>query len=256
MRIFGGHDYFDSALAYGQDPAVVLQRTPMADADVVPFGETDLQPMLLETVKFQGGGREAWRRENDFWTRQHVHRFTPAAIWFAGRRYGGVHVSTHSAGSPYHAELSSDWHWDCDGFLSFLDGIGAKLIRGDEWSVKHSLAAANVEEHFSREPSRAETDWLIENRVSIAVWCSSTAARNSVGWKRDTGWKFDVDGLGKMGFARKLDPFAAFQELAMWVGGVLPRPGNPMVEISGEKVMVAKHGMDEWSFRTPPGPKR
>jgi len=256
MRIIGGHDYFDSALAYGQDPSIVLTRTPMPDADVLPFAKAGIEPMLLDTVKFQGVGRDGWRHQNELWTRNHVHRFVVTAVWFAGKRYGAINVTTHSADRPYHSELSSEWHWDHGPFMDFLSGIGARLAKGSEWDIDRNISAANVEEHFSREPKRAETDWLIENRVSIAVWKSSTAGKGTASWKRDTGWKLDVDGLGKMGFARKLDPFTAFQELSMWVGGVLPRPGNPMVEISDEKTMVAKHGMDEWSFRTPPGPKR
>lgn len=81
---------------------------------------------------------------------------------------------------------------------------------------------------------------MIEPRISIAVWHHVHS---------EQGWKFDVDGLGSMGFTRRVDPWTAFQELSMWVGGVLPRPGRPMVEMSGERVMVAKHGFDERSFR-------
>jgi hypothetical protein len=46
-----------------------------------------------------------------------------------------------------------------------------------------------------------------------------------------------------------MDPFTLFQELSMFVGGVLPRNPNPMVEITDDKVKVAKHGFDKWSFR-------
>lgn len=254
MRIIGGHDYFDGALAYGQDPTVVLSRTANADASVMPFGTAGLEPMLLDTVRLEGS-RQAWRQRSEVWTRHHVHRFTPSAVWFAGKRYGAIQVETNAADNHYGRPLSSEWFWDADPFLSFLDGVDAKLARGDKWTMDQSVSASNVEAHFSRDPTRAETDWLIENRVSIAIWKRSTSGRGTEYWKRETGWNIDVDGLGKMGFARKLDPFSAFQELSMWVGGVLPRQGNPMVEISDERTMVAKHGMDEWSFRTPPGPR-
>ncbi len=38
----------------------------------------------------------------------------------------------------------------------------------------------------------------------------------------------------------------------MWVGGVLPRSGNPMVEITDDKVKAHKAGFDQWSFRKMP----
>jgi hypothetical protein len=43
MRIYGGHDYYDSALAYGADPTVVLVR--YADR-TVPLGEAPALPRL------------------------------------------------------------------------------------------------------------------------------------------------------------------------------------------------------------------
>jgi hypothetical protein len=44
--------------------------------------------------------------------------------------------------------------------------------------------------------------------------------------------------------------------LSQWVGGVLPRSGAELVTISGEKTMLSKHGMDKWSFKTPPSDAR
>jgi hypothetical protein len=41
----------------------------------------------------------------------------------------------------------------------------------------------------------------------------------------------------------------------MWLGNQA-RPAPPMVTITDEKVLVTKHGMDKWSFRTMPAKKR
>jgi len=254
MRIIGGHDYYDSAQAHGVDTTLVLQRKKFSDAPVLPFAESPLAPMLRDSISIKGGD---WKRENSVALGKTEYRFSIHEVWFAGKRYGGVKVETRPRDGFFNRLADKEeWHWDADRFLQFLDGIGVRLDRGMGYVSDHSVTQGNIREHFYREPTRAETDWLIDNRVSIAVWKSSTSQRYSKHWRKESGWKVDVDGLGNMGFAKKLDPFTAFQELAMWVGGVLPRPGAPMVEITDEKTMVKKHGMDEWSFRTPPGPKR
>lgn len=256
MRIIGGHDYFDSALAHGSDTSLVFQRQKIEDAPILPFVDSALTPMLKDTVSFHGRGRDHWRRESVVVSGKTAYAFIPQEIWLAGRRYGGIKVEGNPLVQPLFAKPEmTEWFWDVDMFMQFIASIDAQLRKGDEWTSKHSVTGSNISEHFDREPTRDETDWLIENHVSIAVWLPSISGRRSKRWREDTGWKINVDGLGKMGFARKLDPFTAFQELSMWIGGVLPRPGNPIVEITDEKVKVAKHGMDKWSFRTPPGNK-
>lgn len=61
--------------------------------------------------------------------------------------------------------------------------------------------------------------------------------------------------LNIRGFAHAMDPFTIYQELAMYVSGVLGAPANPMVDVS-EKVMVKKKGFDPtYGFRKRPSDK-
>lgn len=66
---------------------------------------------------------------------------------------------------------------------------------------------------------------------------------------------FFNDCLKKYGFARKFDPYTAYQELSMYVGGVLRGPSVEMVQIKDEDKVKAK-GFNKWSFRREPGTKR
>lgn len=52
-----------------------------------------------------------------------------------------------------------------------------------------------------------------------------------------------------------VDPYTAFQELSMYLGGVLTQKGNEIVEITDDKVKIAKHGFDKASFRKAPETK-
>jgi hypothetical protein len=50
-----------------------------------------------------------------------------------------------------------------------------------------------------------------------------------------------------MEFQKVLDPFTAYQELEMWISGVLGQNPQPL-EVSDE-VKIQQHGFNEWSFR-------
>jgi hypothetical protein len=57
-------------------------------------------------------------------------------------------------------------------------------------------------------------------------------------------------------FFRIIDSFTAFQEIQMFVGGVLGRGENETIEIS-DKNKIEQHGFDyKWSFRKEPTKKR
>ncbi len=59
--------------------------------------------------------------------------------------------------------------------------------------------------------------------------------------------------LRPLNFAKVKDPYTAFQEIAMWVSN-LAAPQKDMPIISN-KMKIATHGFDEWSFRREPGGK-
>lgn len=83
---------------------------------------------------------------------------------------------------------------------------------------------------------------LLENKASIGVCWPFDYLHENI------NWDLDVSGLDEIGFMKVIDPFTAFQELSMWVSnyGI---EANPIVELKDEKVMLQKHGMDNWSFK-------
>jgi hypothetical protein len=56
--------------------------------------------------------------------------------------------------------------------------------------------------------------------------------------------------LKELEFFRLLDTYTAFQEIAMFLGG-LAVPLKEIPEVP-DKIMVGVKGFDQWSFRTPP----
>jgi len=61
--------------------------------------------------------------------------------------------------------------------------------------------------------------------------------------------------LGDYGFYRLFDPQSAYQEIDMFLGGVIAGLDADTVAISDEDMAVEK-GFNKWSFRKPPGEKK
>lgn len=58
--------------------------------------------------------------------------------------------------------------------------------------------------------------------------------------------------LKDIGFASVVDPYTAFQELSMFIGGVLPGAHPPMIQTSDEDMKVAKGFGHKYAFKTEP----
>ncbi len=59
--------------------------------------------------------------------------------------------------------------------------------------------------------------------------------------------------LKELEFFRLFDPYTAFQEISMFLGGLaVPLKEIPQVP---DKIMVGIKGFDQWSFRKLPGKK-
>jgi len=56
-------------------------------------------------------------------------------------------------------------------------------------------------------------------------------------------------------FNKIIDPYTAFQEISMFIGGALSKPERPMLVISDE-IKAAQHGYDQYSFKTMRGDKK
>lgn len=239
MRVVGGRDYYDSALAYGRDEEVVYVRhkenTVKAEGLLVPY---------LTRLSLYGAAtaKQFWRVNNQ-WRRDGV-TFTlrPVEVLFCGKRYGGFQLLAEAVGA---ASFKDSYYWDVNEFLELLE-VNELSLQGPKkyrWQRIEKPQIEAVKEHFEYQGSKALQDYLLENRITTAIY-------------KDWGlnekvWHVDTPELKNVEFFKRFNAYEAFQEISMWVGGVLPKDGPPMVEITDPKIKLAKHGMDKWSFRTP-----
>lgn len=236
MRLIGGRDYYDSALAYGRDNDIVFVRSEPWKMNWKHF---KVNPVFAS--------REIILNKSDGW------RFRPAAM-----DYRVSSLISIVAGKRYNAIRFEDMR-QIKGRINrpvklFYDLASYEKYLNDEWDCripKPHNRESGVAYFFDRKITPDEYQFLIDNRIVTALFDECTeVGSNSYGFNRDNeDWIINGDNLKSVSLARVLDPYTCFQEISMWVGGVLPRNPNPMVEITDDKIKVAKHGFDKWSFR-------
>jgi hypothetical protein len=258
MRIVGGRDYYDSALSYGHDPSLVFVRgeTLLTAEDATRCG---LYPSHLPgalTAAGEGGDRSAsrrreFRRPETASTKRTRIRGTEYSLSFptvivAGMRRQGIRAEISHLFRDAGAQASVTYCWTEQQFT--------------QWLGQHHLAYgdsdADLRAYF--EPARlqaAAREMVVEHRWTILVhdpggdWFHVSRA-----WSR-VPWHVDQPVLRHVGFARAVPPHLLFQEIEMWLGGVLAAVGKPLIRVS-DTDRAAKHGMDHTSFRRPPSKKR
>jgi len=251
MRLIGGRDYYDNGLAFGRDDTITFVRHR---ADLPEHTQEGLIPGLPlgDEVGVVGGNKCIWNRveRNGIKTRKIV-------VILAGKRYSGYRL----------VDPNMKFHhfWSLADMTNFLDRVGMWIPTKYRWRWRDKDETSEYERAeawFNNTDLPREThEWIMEKRATIVFATYNPIKDYSTGWIRH-GRKadpyeiqIDTDCLKGLDFFRKLDPVQAFQEIQMWVGGTLPRPGPPMVEITDDKMKAAKHGMDKWSFRKMPEKK-
>lgn len=244
MRIIGGHDYYDGAQAYGQDREIVFSRQPFMDAVPRLQSECGLRPVDKGRLSLVGGtGRGMLSVLDRVDNRKGRYFFCPVVVWFAGTRYAGVRVSGSARGGA-----DSVFHiWNADELRGFLASVDSRL--DSDWYSTSQLSDENVDQWFADKGTQAEKDWLVSERISIAISGGPEYEWGYSNWKKGRHWKCDTDGLRDLGFAKVVPPWEAFQQLSMWIGGTIAHPGRPVVEIESDVVRRDKHGFDNLSFK-------
>lgn len=268
MRIIDTNkDYYDTALSYGRDSDVVFVRNAQVFTDdefitkfniesntkhywqlksPFSFNKFRVRPLSNEHNLFLYSSHNCLRYID---SKKSINDcievgktewlFDPVTVWFAGVKYCGI---MFAAGDSKH------FVWSYDNFIKILSGFGV------EFKTEKTEHKRN-HDYFKNEyfvPSDEDKEHCIENSISIMTYGLRDDQFGVRSYSRRNNFGYVVNGsnLKDFQFQKVLDPYQAMQELSMWIGGVLPKDGNPMVEITGpEKVLLAKHGFDKMSFK-------
>lgn len=125
-------------------------------------------------------------------------------------------------------------------FYERKDGLPRYNFASCNWLLYHQRKYFEKFFQECEQKKSAYQNFFSENRVPIF-------------FVKDT-YRLVLNGcLKDLKFFKVMDPYTAYQELSMYLGG-LASPEKPIPEISDTDLLVAK-GFDKWSFKTPPKKK-
>jgi len=218
LKIIGGHDYYDVALSMGIDPTITLLRGKSKSIEVKKAGGTLLNRYLEEK------SRNAWPEKN----------FRNVAVVFCTKVYRGALINGFQKDEGiWSADKMRDW---------------ARKEKNREVVVLQNWRdeKMTLEQYFTPyDTPDALRNYMIANKVSILV-------EEQPDRHEESYFQVNPFTLKRLGFAKALDPYSAFQELSMWIGGVLGGTSPEIVTIKDDKTLIESHGFDNrFSFRGP-----
>ena len=226
MRIISKfHDYYDTAMGYGQDQSVVYVRD-QKDSDEAPS-----QMKLCHRID-----RDAPQRYAICY---------PFAIAFCGKIYRGFSAVV----KPSDATPTRKACYTKDELIQFLAShkinITEKSYRGrwiPFWDRSWTEYLAQPQCDASAE------SWFIERKIAVMVSDLEVKQEYALTREHETGIIINPC-LKRYEFYRIFDAYQTFQELSMFVGGILPGADADMAVVN-DKDRYAQRGFDvKWGFR-------
>ena len=247
------HDYYDTALGHGVDPHVVWKRVPRewngkglplpdvaADADSL---DAELGPRLLPASR-----PDRWRTRKPAW---HYRR---GWVAFCGRTYPFIEmIDRHDApASP----PPSTFCYSTGEVAALLKKKELARFERDDRVWRFELCRADVDDFFEQSPGSAELHRVTASPVVVGTHTLTAELRRRVAHLRRVEVVTVNARLADFEFQSVVDPYTAFQELSMYLGGVLGRPEMEHAPIPDDAMRDMK-GFDEQSFKQiAPGDKK
>ena len=253
MRIIAkNHDYYDSALAFGHDEHVVFERK---EKEYVAGWKKPL-PDGYDVMSPKMGRREMtyqWahgRREGSYDTNKEDREFAylPFTVAFCGKLYPGIRIDSRKGTDSW----SSDYAYTFDAYVILLNHFGIGFVeptRGRGWSVY------GVERKGSPKKEEDCKEYFKRSGEGHAAFFAKRGHPIAVYVPGDPTTLFINCELKKFAFYKVFDSYTAFQELDMFISGIMTRDGNPMAGIS-DKDLRDKKGFDDMSFKKAPTKRR
>lgn len=231
------HDYYDGAFAWRDETLLyVRNKTESCDASAI----VDVAPLMVILDKMPEAGN--------------LKKFV---ISFCGKLYPGYksNVEWSFYDTEQYVKLLDKAQkvsvgkdrkfWDTIDRLDF-DGIKKTLDSKQRYhrycrTVLSHSSWKTFRDNVGSLTSSSESHQVLRSPVYMVIEGNSVMRNDQL----------IVNPILKdFGFASMVDPYTAFQELSMYVGGVLTSQMNPDIDRSDDLIRHQK-GFDKWSFRKP-----
>ena len=242
MKIIGKlHDYYDGLMSYGQDESILFKRVTQTfdnTADPVVKEVSDL--LKLEVFE-----RSTWLGyyrfpSTDITTKKgNRHHVSSVFIGFCGKLYFGLHVNSYSTfGSTEHIDKYIFSVEDAEKLEQIYEYTSTH-----DWVEKKKIKyLSNKMEKCVEATSKVDiSGFLIKHKIPYFVANTQQGSLLNVTF---------IPVLKDYEFQRVKDPYSAYQEISMYMGGVIPQDAMEGIIIS-DKDRIFQHGFNKLSFRHP-----
>jgi len=251
VRIFSKyHDYYDKALGYGIDPNVIYERK---------------EEEITESLEKQPELRDKLLKINDEIFDFRVKKIdsddlkvvSKHIILFCGKIYFCIEVMyTIKTYDDYYKRIVgkaiTEFIYTFDAFekvitkhskINLENNLRSGIFSGAK--VKVMTIRKRFKSLFDKQGSISEDVAALHFELDSPV---IVIAYNPIYTYAEKGRVFKNKCLKDIDFYKIVNPFNAFQELSMFIGGVMGGKSPIMIEVT-DKDRIAKHGFDKFSFR-------
>lgn len=234
------HDYYDSAIGFGGiDKSIVYNRTEIIDDNHTNIYTKSLIEYInsFNTSKYSNSHINLSLIDN----KNDITYFTVHIIGFCGKLYVCFELERFNNRSGL---TNYEVIWDRDKIKSMFKygGFGFKNTKSNYLDEIFNKIDSYNDLTIFRECNTP----IFQIKLKYGTWGHFNKANN----------EFVINpNLSNLKFQTKFEPYSAFQEIEMFISGVLGVNPNNTIEID-DKYKIQSHGFDNWSFRNPNPPKR
>lgn len=232
------HDYYDTAIGVaGVDKSVVYNRQTKQISKGRGNGDANTTDNRYSSIKINGI----------------EYNYRLRCIGFCGGFYPLVEVEEIWTNNHGIRECKAYIFYDKNNLLNYVKQN--KILKKKIWNFAFGYRGGNL-------PLSADirSEREIESFYDLNNWGSL----KSIFRKHNTpvfivGYYIGINinpELKKWKFAKIKDPFTAFQDIYMYISGVLGVDNKPMVQISDKDMAHKKGHGGKYSFKKPPGSKK
>ena len=226
------HDYYDRVVSFGIDKTVVYQRTESK----IEFKRTWQESKIVGTP----------HEEKFYFSKGVEAEAYKYVIGFCGKLYPVIKFILH-----YEDRLESHCFYDEASVRKFLSHkkISKEKQRwwySEDFSVLTDYGLSNF---FNNKKWSFLSKHFVEHNVPVFVY-------GRLGDHKHHDYLVLNPRLKDFDFYRAVDTVTAFQQIYMYISGVLGVPTNPMVKLNDKELAAKKGHGDPYSFRRLPGEKK
>jgi len=254
MRIISKfQDYYDSIQAYGQDQTVVYIRK-----------EEELVDQKIINDYYRRASYSSWREDTVGYL-SGVDKYRGVeieegfSVFFCGQRYNGLLTSiprpSHQLGGPI---LKT--HYSLDELDHYIDSKNIEEEREylNGWARRHGYKRNSVKtlERITNFFNEQKTDDDIHFQLDAPVFMIVSRQCKTGGYRGNQKTVVKNPRLKDYGFAQAKDPYSAYQELDMYISGVMGGKSPRMTTISDADMKNQKGFGHKYAFKTEPTKRR